>query len=126
MLSQNLYFSGQRSKSVLIDRKERPWTLRNTITGHRASLGSRWRTPAGNPLQACRHHGPPRQQPPDAMRPRSGDGLAAAIAVFRTTTSGVAAESLAGPAALSRYATAARHPPRPRQQIARASDRGRV
>src|ERR1017187_10781800 len=55
MLSQNLYFSGQRSKSVLIDRKERPWTLRNTITGHRASLGSRWRTPAGNPLQACRH-----------------------------------------------------------------------
>ena len=50
------------------------------------------------------------------MRARRSDRLATAIPVFRTTTSEVAAESLAGPAALSRYATAARHPRRPRQR----------
>jgi hypothetical protein len=41
--------------------------------------------------------------PPDAMRARSGGGLAAAV--FRTTTSGVTAENPTAPLALSGHAT---------------------
>ena len=70
LLSRNLYLSGQRSKTRLSTETKglRPSATPLRDTAPRSAPDG---VPASDLLQGCGHHGPARQQPPDAMRPRS-------------------------------------------------------